>query len=194
MVALPLALVGGGVAFLLLPRVIEGRRTLADAREQFFKTTEDIRGLEALRQGLNRIDREALRQLFVPSGRPLGFIEALENLASRSGSALEIVFLEPAAAAAPASRARSDEGDGAEAEELNQPGSAPEKTVRAAAERGFELRLKGSFRGALQFINALERQGVLLRVDAVASQPVQERGQAAPKVITTIRLYAPVVR
>lgn len=189
MISVPVVLLALLIGAVLLPRTLRARAALADARAKFFETTMNIRNLEVLHQRLAAIDENALRALFVPAGRPLAFIEMLETFARQSGSAIEIVFLARETPAPTPVRVRSEE---------NEPSTEPAPAVNreepraVVPEQRIEIRLRGTFTGALQFLSALQRQSLVLRVEEVLSQMVQERGEVAPRVNTVVRIAAPL--
>lgn len=214
-VVAPLLLLGGGIAFILLPRVLAGRGTLDEERRRFFGVAEEIRGLASLRQTLSQVSFGDLQALFIPKDRPLAFVEALETLALQTGTTMEIVFLDssslrssaapqkqkPAAADNPRDDAdtRSEtesasKGKGGVTNDASATKKAPAAPKQSAfVERAFEVRLRGSFQGMMRFLAALERQPALLRVDGVTIQALEERGQTLPRITTAIRFYAPTL-
>lgn len=198
----PLLLLGAGVVFILLPWVLAERRALDEERGRFFAVAEEIRGLASLRQRLSQISFNEFAALFIPKDRPLAFIEALETLALRNSMSIEIVSLDESSlrSSTRAEKQRTatpDEEEDAKADDQKKDAvsrQAPEtEKLPAFEERGFEVRLKGPFEGAMRFLAALERQPVLLRVDTVTIQALREKGDATLNVTTVIRFYAPTL-
>lgn len=190
----PLLLLGGMIGVILLPRALAGRRALDRERRRFFEFAEEIRGLASLRQKLNQVSPESLETLFIPKDRPLAFVEMLEALALQNGMNMEIVFLDPSSGQTvqrQKQRRIADDKHGEKDADTKKAPAAANTQPLALEERGFEVRLRGSFQGAMRFLAALEHQEVLLRVDRVTVQAIQERNEATPRLTTIIRFYAP---